>query len=94
MDTILFLDTCILLDFYRTGGRQDALSGLRHIAENHRRIVTTAQVAMDFSKNRQGVLLRASKFTEASGGDRSRLSGVLAVEVPKAARTAAAKFQR
>jgi hypothetical protein len=50
--TLIFIDTNILLDFYRVRGREGDLSILDHIDENHDLIITTSQVEMEFKKNR------------------------------------------
>lgn len=96
MRTILFLDTCILLDLYGRGGPSADLSNLRpadpsnlrHIDENHERIVTTAQVAMEFSKNRQGVLANLFKGANPKGTGLGGLPGVLNVKAPQGAMAA------
>lgn len=52
---LLFIDTNILLDFYRT--RNDAgISLLSKIDKLHDRTITTCQVEMEFKKNRQKVI--------------------------------------
>jgi PIN domain len=57
LDAIVFIDTNIFLDFYRVRGWESGLSVLRHISENHARIVTGSQIDMEFKKNRQKVIL-------------------------------------
>ena len=56
--TLLFIDTNILLDFYRQVGRE-SLSILRHIDQHHDRIITTRQVEMEFKKNRHSVIAKS-----------------------------------
>jgi len=57
---ILFVDTNILLDFYRT--RNDAgLSLLEHLNSISDKIVMTFQVEMEFKKNRQRAILEGQK---------------------------------
>jgi hypothetical protein len=52
---LLFVDTNILLDFYRS--RTDAgLSLLAHLDKIHDRLITTCQVEMEFKKNRLNVI--------------------------------------
>jgi hypothetical protein len=52
---LLFIDTNIFLDFYRT--RKDAgISLLSKIDTLHDKIITTCQVEMEFKKNRQKVI--------------------------------------
>jgi hypothetical protein len=53
MATLLFIDTNILLDFYRQVGQKEALSILKHIDDNHDKIITGSQVEMEYKKNRQ-----------------------------------------
>jgi len=56
---LVFIDTNILLDFYRVRGKEASLGLLRHIDNNHESIITTNQVEMEFKKNRQRVILDA-----------------------------------
>ena len=59
-DPLVFVDTCVLLDFYRT--RQEAgLKLLRRLDGIHDRLICTYQVEMEFKKNRQRVLLDSLK---------------------------------
>ena len=48
MNTLLFIDTNILLDFYRVRSRDAGFSTLRHLDQNHERLITTGQVEMEF----------------------------------------------
>lgn len=57
METLIFIDTNILLDFYRIRGSDIGLSLLKHIDDNHHKIITANQVEMEFKKNRQKVIL-------------------------------------
>jgi len=59
MGTLIFVDTNILLDFYRVIGRQGSLGILERIDENHDRLFTTSQVEMEFKKNRPSVILES-----------------------------------
>lgn len=61
MKTLLFIDTNILLDFYRVRGRQGELSILDHIDQHHDRIITGSQVEMEFKKNRSAVILDSGR---------------------------------
>jgi len=54
---LVFIDTNILLDFYRVRGRDGGLSILDHFEGNHDRIISTAQVEMEYKKNRQKVIV-------------------------------------
>ena len=52
---LVFVDTNILLDFYRMQ-RESGLSILRGFDRIHNRLITTYQVEMEFKKNRQTVI--------------------------------------
>lgn len=52
---LIFVDTNILLDFYRTGW-ESGLSVLKRFDRMHDRLITTYQVEMEFKKNRQRVI--------------------------------------
>lgn len=54
---LVFIDTNILLDFYRVRGQDGGLSILQHFEGNHDRIISTAQVEMEYKKNRQRVIV-------------------------------------
>jgi predicted nucleic acid-binding protein len=56
---LVFIDTNIFLDFYRARGSRDKLSILDLIDNHHDRIITGDQVRMEFSKNRQRVILES-----------------------------------
>lgn len=57
--SLVFIDTNVLLDLYRSRGSKDGPSVLRHIDEHHDRIITGEQVEMEFKKNRQRVIMEA-----------------------------------
>jgi PIN domain len=57
MDALIFVDTNIFLDFYRVRGGDEGLNLLNRVNEHHDRIITTAQVEMEYKKNRQAVIL-------------------------------------
>lgn len=57
MPHFVFIDTNILLDFYRIRGQDTYLSILNHIDENHNKLISTYQVEMEYKKNRQKVIL-------------------------------------
>src|SRR5262245_4393372 len=59
---LIFIDTNILLDFYRVRGRESGLSILTHIDDNLDRFITTNQVEMEFKKNRQHVLVESHQL--------------------------------
>lgn len=58
-DFLIFIDTNILLDFYRVRGRESGLLILKHIDENLPRFITSSQVEMEFKKHRQRVILES-----------------------------------
>lgn len=60
MASLVFIDTNILLDFYRVRGKRNALSILERIDENHDKIITCRQIEIEFKKNRQGVILESA----------------------------------
>ncbi len=55
-DWVVFIDTNVLLDFYRVRGSQDQLSILDHLDGNYDRIITTTQVEMEYMKNRPNAI--------------------------------------
>ena len=59
MPSLVFVDTNILLDFYRTRGQESGLTILDHFDGNHDRIIMTYQVEMEYKKNRQAVILES-----------------------------------
>ena len=66
MPFLVFIDTNIYLDFYRY--RNDvSLSLLRRLDTNHDRIITTAEVEMEYKKNRQRVILEALQSIRPQG---------------------------
>lgn len=58
MSFLVFIDTNIYLDFYRANN-DASLSLLRRVDDNHDRIITTAEVEMEYKKNRQKVILES-----------------------------------
>jgi len=70
MASLAFIDTNIYLDFYRVRGSDASLSILKHFDDNHDRIITTAEVEMEYKKNRQKVIIEALKLIKPqdSGG--------------------------
>jgi hypothetical protein len=58
MATLIFIDTNILLDFYRIQGRENSLSILKLVDHNHNKIITGRQVEMEYKKNRQKQILK------------------------------------
>lgn len=65
MSALVFIDTNILLDFYRYPRGSAILPVLDHIDKNHSKIITSTQVEMEYKKNRQKVIV--SSMTEMKG---------------------------
>ncbi len=61
MKKLIFIDTNILLDFYRMPQGSVTAKLLEHIDKHHERIITSDQVQMEFKKNRQKVILDSLK---------------------------------
>jgi len=61
MATLVFIDTNVMLDFYRTRGREGSVSLLRQIDTHRRRIITTEQVEMEYKKHRLHVIRESIK---------------------------------
>lgn len=66
MTALLFIDTNILLDFYRVRGSDVSLSLLNRINNNHGKIITTSQVETEYKKNRQRAIASAIKDIKIS----------------------------
>jgi predicted nucleic acid-binding protein len=58
-NALIFIDTNIFLDFYRIRSGDVGLSLLKHIDNNHKRLITGNQVEMEYKKNRQRVILNS-----------------------------------
>lgn len=65
MSALVFIDTNILLDFYRYPRGSAILPVLDHIDKNHEKIITSTQVEMEYKKNRQKVIV--TSMTEMKG---------------------------
>jgi predicted nucleic acid-binding protein len=59
MDALLFIDTNILLDFYRIRKTNISMKYLEEIEKHKELIITNSQVEMEFKKNRQSVILES-----------------------------------
>jgi hypothetical protein len=59
MDALIFVDTNILLDFYRVRGGGVGLELLDRIESHKDLLITGSQVEMEYKKNRQRVILEA-----------------------------------
>ncbi|MFD1001803.1 PIN domain-containing protein [Ohtaekwangia kribbensis] len=64
LDALIFIDTNILLDFYRIRSSNISLKYLAEIEKHKDVLILTDQVEMEFRKNRQSVILEA--FNEAN----------------------------
>lgn len=67
MPALVFIDTNILLDFYRLRGSESDLTILEHLDAHHARIITSSQVEMEFKKNRPNVILATYHDLKTSG---------------------------
>lgn len=61
MKAAIFIDTNVLLDFYRVRGREGGLTILDQVDANHDQIITSSQVEMEYKKNRHSAILEALK---------------------------------
>jgi len=61
MQTLVFIDTNILLDFYRVRSRDAGLSILAKLEQHRGSLITSDQVYMEFQKNRHSALLETYK---------------------------------
>lgn len=59
IDALIFIDTNILLDFYRIRKSDISLKYLKEIEKHLDLIITSSQVEMEFKKNRQTVILES-----------------------------------
>lgn len=76
MGFLVFIDTNIYLDFYRY--RNDlSLSLLKRLDNNHDRIITTAEVEMEYKKNRQKVILEALHSIRPQSGGKLNIPSFL-----------------
>ena len=57
MDALIFIDTNILLDFYRIRKSEVSMSYLKLIDDHRDVMITGSQVEMEYQKNRQHVIL-------------------------------------
>ncbi len=55
MHSLIFVDTNVFLDLYRSRG-QGSLALIDHVALHHPKFISTSQVEMEFLKNRQSVI--------------------------------------
>lgn len=64
IDALIFIDTNILLDFYRFRKTDISLKYLSEIESHKEKIILTSQVEMEFKKNRQNVILETINEVE------------------------------
>lgn len=77
MSALLFIDTNILLDFYRYPRGTAILSVLGHIEKNHDKIITSTQIEMEYKKNRQKVILSSMNEMKGPKWDSHKLPVIL-----------------
>jgi len=59
LDTLLFVDTNVLLDFYRIRKTDISLEYLHRLEDCKDRLITGSQVEMEYKKNRQNAILES-----------------------------------
>lgn len=77
MSALIFIDTNILLDFYRYPRGSAILSVLDHINKNHDKIITSTQVEMEYKKNRQKVIVASLSEMKGPKWDSFKLPVIL-----------------
>ena len=77
MNALLFIDTNILLDFYRYPRGSAILDVLGHIDKNHDKIITSTQVEMEYKKNRQKVIINSIPDMKGPKWDSYKLPVIL-----------------
>ena len=77
MSSLVFIDTNILLDFYRYPRGSAILSVLEHIENNHDKIITSTQIEMEYKKNRQKVILNSMVEMKGPKWDSYKLPVIL-----------------
>jgi len=85
LDALIFIDTNILLDFYRIRKSNVSMKYLEEIENHLDLIITSSQVEMEFKKNRQSVILESiseiKKIGNTTGNIPTILSDSKAVEM-------------
>ncbi len=61
LDTLLFVDTNILLDFYRIRKSDVSTKYLEQLEACKDRLIIGSQVEMEYKKHRQGVIVESLK---------------------------------
>ena len=59
LDALIFIDTNILLDFYRIRKSDISMKYLEQMVSHKDVIITSSQVEMEYKKNRQGAILES-----------------------------------
>ena len=77
MSALLFIDTNILLDFYRYPRGSAILDVLGHIDKNHDKIITSTRVEMEYKKNRQKVIIKSIPDKKGPKWDSYKLPVIL-----------------
>jgi hypothetical protein len=73
LDTLLFVDTNVLLDFYRIRNSDVSLEYLKQLEACKDRLIITSQVEMEYKKHRQEAILES--LNSFGTPDWNRLSG-------------------
>lgn len=98
LDALIFIDTNILLDFYRIRKSNVSMKYLEEIENHLDLIITSSQVEMEFKKNRQSVILESiseiKKIGSVTGSVPAILSDAKAVEMIQKARKEIHKKQK
>jgi PIN domain len=72
MDALLFVDTNILLDFYRIQKSDISMKYLEQLEACKERLIIGSQIEMEYKKNRQKVIIES--LTQFSTPDWGKLS--------------------
>lgn len=81
-EALIFLDTNILLDFYRIRKSDISLKYLEEIKNHKDIIITTSQVEMEFKKNRQTVILDSIRQMKQTDQDQYGIPAILSDAKP------------
>ena len=73
LDTLLFVDTNVLLDFYRIRKTDISLKYLEQLEACKDRLITGSQIEMEYKKNRQRVIVES--LTNFGSPDWGKLTG-------------------
>lgn len=84
MDSLIFIDTNIFLDFYRFSSDSSGIMLLNRLLQIKDKIILTNQVIMEFKKNRQNVMMESYK--QMIGPDWSGLKWPLFISQPSTIR--------